>query len=144
VKLYFDSAYIAKCYLNEADGPGVREVARSASGLYSSALCIAELACVFHRQVREGSIAPDMAAVLRGYFLEDIKNEVWALIPVTDRLLHRVELLTRNLPVSCHIRAGDAIHLVSAVELGFEEIWTNDRHLLAAAACVGLKGRSVD
>lgn len=144
MKLYFDSAYIAKCYLNEADGPGVRELARSASGLYSSALCVAELACVFHRQVREGSIAPSLAAVLRGYFLEDIKNEVWALIPVTDLLLHRVEFLTRNLPVSCHIRAGDAIHLVSAVELGFEEIWTNDRHLLAAAACVGLKGRSVD
>ena len=144
MKLYFDSAYIAKCYLNEVDGSGVRELARSASGLYSSALCVAELACVFHRQVREGSIAPSLAAVLRGYFLEDIKNEVWALIPVTDLLLHRVEFLTRNLPVSCHIRAGDAIHLVSAVELGFEEIWTNDCHLLAAAACVGLKGRSVD
>lgn len=144
MKLYFDSAYIAKCYLNEADGPEVREVARGASGLYSSALCIAELACVFHRQVREGSIAPSMAAVLRGYFLEDIKNEVWALVPVTDRLLRQVEFLTRNLPVSCHLRAGDAIHLVSAVESGFEEIWTNDRHLLAAAACVGLQGRSVD
>jgi predicted nucleic acid-binding protein len=41
------------------------------------------------------------------------------------------------------LRAGDAIHIVSAVEAGFNEIWTNDRHLLAAAAHFGLKGRCV-
>jgi predicted nucleic acid-binding protein len=143
LKFYFDSAYIAKCYLNEADGAEVRELARKASGLYSSSLGIAELACVFHRQVREGSIGPDLAAVLRNFFLEDLKNEVWALIPVTDRLLHRVEFLTRSLPVSSYIRAGDAIHLASALEYGFDEIWSNDRHLLAAATGFGLKGRSV-
>jgi predicted nucleic acid-binding protein len=143
VNLYFDSAYIAKCYLNEADAAKVRKLARSAAGLYSSALCIAEVACVFHRQVREGSIQPGLAPVLRGYFLDDLKNEVWALIPVTGQLLHRVELLIRSLPVSCYIRAGDAIHLTSAMEYGFDEIWTNDRHLVAAASCVGLKGRSV-
>jgi hypothetical protein len=38
VKLYFDTAYIARCYLNERDGPKVRSLARSATGLYSSAL----------------------------------------------------------------------------------------------------------
>jgi hypothetical protein len=85
-----------------------------------------------------------LAAVLRGYFRRDVQNEVWALIPITNRLLHRVEFLTRNLPVSCHIRAGDAIHSVSVIDSGFDEIWTNGRHLLAAAACVSLKGRSVD
>jgi len=143
LKLYFDSAYIAKCYLNETDGAKVRKLARSASGLYSSSLSIAELACVFHRQIRDGSLTPDLAAQLRGFFLEDLKNEVWALIPVTDRLLHRVEFLTRNLPVSTYLRAGDAIHLASAVEYGFDEIWSNDRHLLAAASSLGLKGRSV-
>lgn len=143
MKLYFDSAYIAKCYLNEADGAKVRKLARSASGLYSSALSIAELVCVFHRQVREGSLDVNTAAKLRGCFLEDLKNEVWALIPVTNRLLHRVEALTRSLPASTYLRAGDAIHLASALEYGFEEIWSNDRHLLAAAPSLGLKGRSV-
>lgn len=144
MKLYFDSAYIAKCYLNEADGTKVRGLARSASGLYSSSLCIAEIACVFHRQVREGSLRARQAAALRGFFLEDLKNEVWGLIPITDRLLHRVEFFVRNLAPSGYVRAGDAIHVVSAIESGFDEIWTNDRHLIAAASSAGLKGRSVE
>lgn len=70
--------------------------------------------------------------------------ECGSLIPVSDRLLHMVESLTRTLPPSCYLRAGDAIHLASAVENGFGEIWTNHRRLLEAAASLGLKGRSVD
>jgi predicted nucleic acid-binding protein len=65
------------------------------------------------------------------------------LLPVTNLILRRVELLTRTLATSIFLRAGDAIHIVSAVEAGFHEIWTNDRHLLAAAAHFGLQGRSV-
>jgi predicted nucleic acid-binding protein len=107
-------------------------------------LCIAELACVFHRQVREGSIKPRAVSNLRDLFLQDLRDGVWELIPVSDRLLHRVESFTRTLPPSCYLRAGDAIHLASAADNGFDEIWTNDRRLLEAAAILGLKGRSVD
>jgi hypothetical protein len=38
---------------------------------------------------------------------------------------------------------GDAIHLVTALEASFPEIWSNDRHLLGAAEHFGLRGRSV-
>jgi len=107
-------------------------------------LCIAELACVFHRKIREGLVPADLAAKLRGLFLEDVRNGVWSLIPVTNALLHRVEVMIRSFAPATHIRAGDAIHLTSAMESGFDEIWTNDRHLLAAARAVGLRGRSAD
>jgi predicted nucleic acid-binding protein len=40
------------------------------------------------------------------------------------------------------LRAGDAIHIATALEVGEPEIWTNDRHLLAAAAHFGIVGRS--
>jgi predicted nucleic acid-binding protein len=143
LRLYFDTAYIAKCYLTEPDGEKVRELARSASGLCSSALCVAEIACVFHRQVREGSLDASAAAFLRKYFRNDLKNQVWELIPVTDHLLNGVEDLIKSLPTGCFIRAGDAIHVASAIEFGFQEIWSNDRHLLAAANHAGLRGRSV-
>jgi predicted nucleic acid-binding protein len=141
--MYFDTAYIAKCYLNEEDGIEVRQLARGADDLCSSSLCIAELACVFHRQIREGSMSAKEAVALRQLFLDDVENEVWTLIPVTDHLLRRVEAFTRTLPSTCYLRAGDAIHLVTATENGFREIWTNDRHLSAAAPCAGLKARSV-
>ena len=56
MKLYFDTAYLAKCYWNEPDGVAVRAMARGAEGLFSSAICIAEMACVAHRKGREGQV----------------------------------------------------------------------------------------
>jgi predicted nucleic acid-binding protein len=142
--LYFDSAYMAKCYLPEPGAEKVRALARSATGLYSSALSLAELACVFHRQIRERVAPPEAIAALRTHFADDLRNEVWSLIPVTDRLLHRVDSLVRRLHPECLLRAGDSIHLATAIDSGFHEIWTNDRRLLAAAEAAGLEGRSID
>jgi predicted nucleic acid-binding protein len=144
LNLYFDSAYVAKCYLPEPGAEKVRAVARSASGLYSSSVCIAELACVFQRQIREFALPGDVIATLRRQFQEDLQGEVWRLIPITDRLLYRVDAIVRSLPVTCLIRAGAAIHIASAIDSGFEEIWTNDRRLLAAAEATGLRPRSIE
>ena len=143
MKLYFDTAYLAKCYWNEPDGKLVRELARRADGLYSSAICIAEMACLAHRKVREGPVTPADAIVRRDLFLDDVSNGVIAAMPVTERLLRRVEATTRALPPSCYLRTFDALHLVTAADFGFAEIWTNDRHLVAAAPYFGLIGRSV-
>jgi len=143
LKLYFDTAYVAKCYLNEPDGKAVRRLARRASGLYSSLLSVAELACVFQRQIREGRIDVHQAAKWRGTFLEDVRNGVWVLFPLSERMLYRVESLVSGLPPTVYVRAADAIHIVTAGEGGFTEIWSNDRRLLEAAEHFGVRGRSV-
>lgn len=134
---------MGKCYLNEPDSATVRELARSAERVHTSALCIAEFSCALHRKVREGSLEQRDARKLADFFLEDVANETWNLVPVSDRILRQVDTLIRRLPKSLPLRTGDAIHIVSAIEAGFPEIWTNDRHLLAAAAHFGIKGRSV-
>lgn len=36
----------------------------------------------------------------------------------------------------------DAVHLATAQQIGESEVWTNDRHMLAAAPYFGLRGRS--
>ncbi len=143
MKLYFDTAYLGKCYWNEPDGKLVRDLAQKADGLYSSAICIAEMACLAHRKVREGPVTPADARVRRDLFLEDVGNGVIVTVPVTERLLRRVEATTRALPASCYLRTFDALHLVTAADAGFTEVWTNDRHMLAAAPHFGLVGRSV-
>lgn len=93
--------------------------------------------------MREGFLTAKGAQEIRQFFLEDIEKEVWILVPVSERILRQVERLTATLPKTIPLRAGDAIHIASALDAGFDEIWTNDRHLLAAAGHFGLKGRSV-
>lgn len=142
MSLYLDSAYVAKCYINEPDAEQVRIVVRGESDLETSALSIAELACIFQRHIREKGLSKAQALKLRGAFAEDIANGVWVLLPVSDVVLKKVEASVRNLPAHVYLRAGDAIHLVTARDAGFSEIWSNDRHLLSAARYFGLKGRS--
>jgi predicted nucleic acid-binding protein len=116
---------------------------KGSSGLCSSAWCLAQLACVFHRQVREGFLDPEAAERQRSLFLADLDDGIWELFPLTDSVLRKVGDLTRSLPTSCFLRAGDAVHLVTALENGFSEIWTNDRHLKAAAVHAGITSLSV-
>jgi predicted nucleic acid-binding protein len=51
--IYFDVAYIAKCYLNEPGADRVREVAYGADGLASCELARLEFASILKRHVRE-------------------------------------------------------------------------------------------
>lgn len=142
MSLYLDSAYIAKCYLNEPDAQAVRSLV-GGEDLTSSAFCLAEMACIFQRHVRERGLTRRQAARLRRLFLADVRSGVWNLISVSDAVLEAVQRKVRRLPDSVFLRAGDAVHLVSASQAGFHEFWTNDRHLLAAARHFGLAGRSV-
>ena len=140
--MYLDSAYIAKFYLNEADSLAVRRLLSAAENRVSSVWAIAEVTCAFHRHVREGRLSPTEHARLAATFLEHVETDVWRLKPVTDRLLRTMTRLTQALPASVYVRAGDALHLTTAMEMGETEIWSNDKHLLAAASHFGLTGRS--
>lgn len=101
------------------------------------------MACVVHRNLREGTLDPHEADTIRDIFRSDVRDGIWSLLPVTERLLFRAELFIAKLPASVYIRAGDLVHLVTAYEAGFGEIWTNDRQLADAAQCVGLSAKAV-
>jgi predicted nucleic acid-binding protein len=141
--MYLDSAYIAKVYLNESDSERVRALLEGADSVVSSLWAFCEVTCVFHRQWREGWLTAQQRQELVLAFLEHVNSGVWTLIPVTERILKRAVSLVSSLPSGVPIRAGDAIHLTTAQDLGEREIWTNDRHMLAAARYFGLAGRSV-
>ena len=143
MSLYLDTAYVAKCYLNEPDAPRVRAMLRGVIAPCSSEWCRAELACVLLRHVREGALTRTQARAIHRLFLKDVDDGVWALMSVSGDLMRRVESAVLKLRHDVFLRAGDAIHLLSAAEAGFSEIWTSDRHLLTAAPQFGLTGRSV-
>ena len=141
--MYLDSAYIAKYYVNERDAKAVRKLIAQAPHICSSAWALAEVTCVFHRHVREGFLSVAQGRELASLFLTHAEAGFWNLAPITNALIRRTAALVRGLPPNVPLRAGDAIHLATALDVGETEIWTNDRHLLAAAAHVGLDGRTV-
>jgi len=143
VSAYFDSAYVAKCYVNESDSVRVRALLRSSGGAHSSSLARAELAATLQRHVREGALSATQSRRLQSDFAADVELGVWTMLPVSDALMSRVAIRIAQLPRSAYVRAGDAIHLCAAAEAGFVEVWTNDRHMLGAAGAFGLRGRSV-
>jgi len=141
--MYLDSAYIAKFYVNESDSPAVRRLIAQANRLVSSAWAIGEVACVFHRHMRQGSLNSRQFRELLKAFLDHVDAGVWTMIPVSGPLLRRMATLVRSAPAGIFLRAGDAVHLATARDLGESEIWTNDRRMLAAAEHFHLEGRSV-
>ncbi len=141
--MYVDSAYVAKYYVNETDAAAVRKLIQNASYVCTSAWAVAEVTCVFHRHVREGFLSLEQGRELMDLFRSHSDKGLWSLIPVSDGLLKRTATLVRSLPSVVPLRAGDAIHLATALDAGEQEMWTNDRHLLAAATHVGLVGRTV-
>lgn len=141
--MYLDSAYIAKFYVNEVDASAVRAIITQATRICSSSWALIEVPCVFHRHVREGMLTPDQGRELTDLFRQHVEDDVWNLIPLTDGLLRRTTKLIRGMPGHVPLRAGDAIHLATALEAHEEEVWTNDPHLLAAAGHCGLVGKSV-
>ena len=141
--MYLDSAYIAKYYVNEPDAAAVRKLIRRASFLCSSAWALVEVTCVFRRHVREGSLTLAQGRELIDVFRGHVERDLWNLIPLTDALLRRTATLIRGVPAGVPLPAGDAIHLASALEVGEPELWTNDRHLLAAATHFGITARSL-
>lgn len=91
----------------------------------------------------ERSLTRAQARELMDLFRAHAEGGAWNLAPLTDRLLNTPATLVRGLPRTVAFRAGDAIHIATALEMGEGEIWTSDRHLLAAAAHFGIAGRSV-
>lgn len=141
--MYFDTSYIAKFYLNEPESSAIRELVRKADAIYSSFWAFVEFHAVLHRQVHEGSCSHAVARSLASRFSAHVEDGLWNLIPVTESALRRTSALVIAAPPSLFLRTADAVHLAAAQEAGEREVWTNDRHMLAAAEYFGLSGRSV-
>jgi len=141
--VYFDASYIAKFYFNEPESSRVRELVRKADAIYSSLWAFAEFHAVLHRRLREGDTSLGDARDLDSRFSEHIEEGLWNLIPVNQALLRRTSALMVSAPRNLFIRTADAVHLSTAQEIGERAVWTNDRHMLAAAGYFGLTGESV-
>lgn len=141
--IYFDSTYVAKVYLFEHGSTEVRAVTTAQPEVACSEIGKIELASVLHRKLREGALDAMRYLSVCQQFEQDMQSGVWHWFPATSALLEQVRAAFRTLPATVFLRASDALHLVCARDNGFTEIYSNDRHLLAAAPHFGLKGINV-
>lgn len=140
VPVYFDSALVAKFYLNEPGRDAVRRLAEQSGVVVTSGVAIAEVAAAFHRKFREGAIERATHTALHGQFAHDVEQGLWRLVGPTEALLERVRALFVTLDRSVFLRSLDALHVVTAQAERFDRLYSNDRHLLAACPRVGLEG----
>lgn len=140
VPAYFDAALVAKFYLKEPGRDKVRRLARTSGVVMSSGIAVAEVSAAFHRKWREGAVTLEVFKALQGQFVHDVDEGLWKLAGPTEALLRDVQATFARLDRSVFVRSLDAVHLVTARAEGFERIYSNDRHLLAAATSFGLKG----
>jgi len=142
--IYFDTAYLAKAYLNEPGSGVVRDYLKSTrEAVASSSLARAELAAVFHRHLREGRLEADSYKLVVKQHQSDLRSNLWEWLPIEERFWAMIETCYSELGTSVFLRGTDAIHLVTAKSHGFPELFTNDRQPVAACDAFGLRGRNI-
>ena len=137
--IYFDSTDLAKCYLPETGHQEVRAVALQAGSLRSVALAQVEVASVVHRHFRDGRIRASALAEYLEQLSQDCAEGVVSFLPVTPELLQGSTSAYQTLPATVSLRSADCLHLCAARQASFKDIYSNDRHLLAAAPHLGLR-----
>ena len=138
--VYFDSALIAKFYVNEPGREAIRGLAKNAGIVVTSGMAVAEVSAAFHRKFREGAVDRGVFEALHGQFQHDLTSGLWRLIGPTEALLEQVRAWYLRLDQSVFLRSLDALHLITAKAEHFDRIYSNDRHLLSACASLGLEG----
>lgn len=137
--IYFDSCYLAKLYLMESDSARVRARAEASDGLACCATGRGEVVATFHRHFREQRLTQREFHQLAAQVEADLDAGLWTALPVTSSLVEAQARRMATLPANVFLRAADALHLTCASEAGLPEVYSSERHLVAAAPHFGLR-----
>jgi len=140
---YWDTSYLAKIYLREPGTETVLQAFADQAGFVISEHGRIEFMATLKRHQRENALTPVQLKLIWQKHEQDVADGLIRFLPLTTPLIKRTCDSLVPLPSSVFLRAGDALHLAAAAEAGLKEIYSHDRHLLAAAPHFGLKGRDV-
>lgn len=139
--IFFDTTYLVRLYLDENGSTAVRALADSP--IASSWHAQAELLCAFHRAFREGRLDAEGYQAQRRQFFCDQSASLFIWLPISGVTLDQLDRTLVKAKATNFLRAADALHLACASEHGFTEVYSNDRHFLAAAPLFGMKGINI-
>lgn len=142
--IYLDSSYLVKLYVRE---PGSEAVEAWLADQDGQVVCCLhgrlEMFAAFKRQQRERQLSEAQFRATVKRLEQEEKAGVIRWLPVDALLMTSACERLRKLPSAVFLRSADALHLACAADAGLREIYSHDRHLLAAASHFGLKGRDV-
>ena len=140
---FFDSSYLVRLYLEDHGFAAVRKLAAEAPMVSSSWHAQSEIVAALHRAYREGRLEQGRYLDALEQFLSDSRDGHFHWLPLTDTVQQRLEQFFGKASSTTFLRAADALHLACAAEHGFKEVYSNDRHFLAATPFFELKGINV-
>jgi predicted nucleic acid-binding protein len=140
--IFFDTSYLIRLYLDEPGATAIRALAK-VQPIAASWHAQAELLCTFHWAYREGRLDYEGYQAQRSQFYNDQAADAFKWLPISASTLSHLDLMLADAPATSFLRAADALHLACAAEHGFQEVYSNDRHFLAAAPLFGLKGINI-
>ncbi len=137
-----DTSAVAKLYVPERESGAVRRLLEAEDEVCLSELARPELMGVFHRRLRERKwTRRDFLAAVRQFSHDDLGG-FWTWLPLDTLIIEAAAKTYTTLPDSVFLRSSDCIHLVTALQHNFAEIYTYDAHQAAAAQVLGLKAVS--
>lgn len=136
--IYFDTAYMLKCYVSETGSQEVRTIWKTEPATACCEFGKMEFVAALHRVHREGRVTTEELGIILRRWHKDQELGLWNWMPLHAMIIDEVLRMFETLPQAVYLRTGDAIHLACARENGFAEIYTNDRHLKLAASHWGL------
>jgi len=140
---YFDVSYLAKLYWRETGSAEVSQLSRSFHMLACCRHGRLEFASVGYRKVREKIADAALAREVFQQLCDDTEAGGILWMDPDSKVMKRAESFYLQAREGHFLRASDALHLACAAFHGFREIYSNDRHLLAAAPLFGLRGIDV-
>jgi len=102
-----------------------------------------ELAAAFNRNFREGKITAAQHHLILRQVETDEASRLWKWLPLGWELIRKTAAMFSKLDAAIYLRTADALHLVCASENGFREIYSNDKHLLAAGETANIDVKDV-
>ena len=93
--------------------------------------------------MREGRLTQEEFKAQLVQFATDQNSGAYCWLSLGESTLSRLQSIIANLESTTFLRAADALHLACAAEHGAKEVYSNDRHFLAAAPLFELKGINI-
>jgi predicted nucleic acid-binding protein len=102
-----------------------------------------EVFAALKRQQREQGFTDSRLRAAVRRFEADERAGAIRWLPIDALLMVSACTRMQKLPPTAFLRAADALHLACAADAGLKEIYSHDRHLLAAAPHLGLRGLDI-